>query len=86
MLVCLTCSRNTEKFILDVGLGLIVELSPEEAQKFVPERVRLLEDRISNVEKEIQSIESLRLQFHTQYEMLQNVNSGMQNLGAGINA
>lgn len=72
--------------ILDLGLGLVVEFSPEEVEKFVPEKIRLLNDRILTVEAEVQNIERLRLQFHTQYEMLQNVNSGMQNLGAGINS
>ena len=45
--------RNTEKMILELGLGLVVEFSPEEAEKFVPEKIKLLNDRISTVETEI---------------------------------
>lgn len=63
-------------------MGLIVELSHEEAAEFIPKKIELLNNRITRLEKEVLSIEQLKNQFLQQFEMLQNVNSGMVNIGS----
>jgi prefoldin subunit 5 len=63
-------------------MGLIVEFTQEEATAFIPKRLGLLNGRIARLEDEIVSIEELKNKFMQQFEMLQNVNSGMVNVGS----
>lgn len=57
--------RDTSKVNLDIGLGLIVELTALEAKAFIPKKIELLKDRVAKLEDEIISIEQLKNQFLT---------------------
>lgn len=73
--------RNTEEMYLEIGLGLTVQLSPEEAGKILPKIKKDLELKIERREKEILGIEKLRQGFLKQLELYENMQDGMVNVG-----
>jgi prefoldin alpha subunit len=72
---------ETDKMCVDVGLGLFVELKPDEARKFIKKRIENINMKLATRKEEVLRIEALKDQFLKQYEMLKNVESGMQNIG-----
>jgi prefoldin subunit 5 len=55
---------------LEVGSGLIVQLTPAEAQETIPKIKALLQEKVEKVEREVRRIFQMKKQFAANFETL----------------
>lgn len=73
--------RDTNEICLEIGLGLIIPLKAEEAQNTLPKIKENIRLKITRLENDVVGIERIRQGFLKQFELYENMDDGMVNMG-----